>query len=128
MDQRPACACGRDWPEKSSETPVKDKEAKGILEEAESDPVLAASPFLLPLLRVLGGGPTTKHLAAGLLVAEQRKVAEGTPKSDSGPAAFSKAHDALRKAEKVLIRTKDDRAAAEAKLAKLITAEAEALE
>ena len=99
-----------------------------MLEVAEADPVVAASPFLLPLLRVLGGDPATRHLASALITAEQRKAAESSPKGDSSSAAFSKAHDALRKTEKVLIRAKDDRAAAEAKLAKLVAAEAKAFE
>ena len=77
---------------------------------------------------MLGGDPSTKHLASALIVAEQRKASEASPKGDTGSAAFSKAHDALRKAEEVLIRAKDDRAAAEAKLAKLVAAEAKAFE
>ena len=47
---------------------------------------------------------------------------------DSGAAAFSKAHGGLRKAETSLIRAKDERALCEAKLAKLITAEAKRIE
>ena len=126
---RPACSCGRDWPAKDSR-PASDcaKGGKELLEVAETDPVVAASPFLLPLLRVLGGDPATRHLASALISAEQRKAAESTPKGDTSSAAFSKAHDALRKSEKVLIRAKDDRAAAEAKLAKLVAAEAKAFE
>ena len=80
----------------------------------------------MPLLRVLGGDSSTVHLATALIQAEQRKASETSPKSDSGTAALSKAHDGLRKAEKILIRAKDDRAAVEAKLTKLVTAETKA--
>ena len=93
--------------------------------------MVAASPFLLPLLRVLGGDPATRHLASALVAAEQRKAAEAAesaPKRDSGSAAFTRAHDALRKAEKMLSRAKDERVAAEAKLAKFAAAETKALD
>ena len=129
LGQRPACPCGRDWPARGGHADsVGGKEGKELLDFAETDPVVAASPYLMPLLRVLGGDLATRHLASALITAEQRKAAVSAPKGAASSAAFSKAHDALRKAEKVLIRTKDDRAAAEAKLAKLVTAEAKAFE
>ena len=127
LDQRPACASGRAWPERgqsSADSP------QALLAAAETDPVVAASPFLLPLLRVLGSDPASAHLATALIQAEQRKAAEApglAAGADSG-VAFSKAHDGLRKTEKALLRAKDERAQSEAKLAKLITAEAKAVE
>ena len=103
MGQRPACTCGRPWPERGQSSA---DSRQDLLAAAESDPVVAASPFLLPLLRVLGADSSSSHLAAALILAEQRKASEtlGTAAGADSGVAFSKAHEGLRKSEKALLR------------------------
>ena len=78
LGQKPSSPCGREWPQGGQ---AAGEGTQDQLAAAEADPVVVVSRFLLPLVRVLGGDPSTAHLATALILPEQRKASDESAKA-----------------------------------------------